>query len=126
MKIMKKMFVAVSLVLATACIAFADDNNQKYCPFGGTPRYATEQDHSNRVQTTTIQNDCSSSSSTQNSGQNNWNASGKGTAETGSLTKTVVGASGSIGGGYERKGETSSTTNSSSSCTSTTIKYVCE
>lgn len=110
---MKKVILTVLFFAGIGTFAMAQNN----CPTGYKEVPGTNNDHTGKVVT---QSQCTTTTTTNNSGQNNWNGNANGGASVG-----VV--SGSLGGGYERKGETKSTNTQSQQCTDEkTYYYKCQ
>ena len=93
--------------------AFAQNN----CPSGYKEVPGTNNNHTGKVVT---QSQCTTTTKTENSGQNKWKAG----ADANGTTPVV---SGSVNGSYERIGETKSNTTQSQQCTDEkTYYYRCE
>lgn len=112
-KKMKKMIASVLFLMGMGTCLFAQNN----CPTGYKEVPGTNNNHTGKIVT---QSQCTTTTTTNNSGQNNWNGNAGGKAGVG-----VV--SGSVGGGYERKGETNSQSTQTQQCTDEkTYYYRCE
>lgn len=110
---MKKIIVTAIVLMGMGTFAFAQDK----CPSGYTEVPGTNNNHTGKIVT---QSTCTTTTTTNNSGQNNWNA---GAGVSGSIGV----ASGSVNGGYDRKGETKSNTTQTQQCTDEkTYYYRCE
>lgn len=113
-KKMKKILVTVLFLMGIGTFAFAQNN----CPTGYKETPGTNNDHTGKVVT---QSQCTTTTTTYNSGQNNWNGNVGGGADI----KKVANVS--AGGSYERKGETNSKTTQTQQCTNEkTYYYKCE
>ena len=97
--------------------AFAQVGQGQNCPTGYHETPANNNSHTGKI---VYPSTCTNSNTTNNSGQNNWSGEASGKAGT-------VGVSGSLGGGFERKGETTSTSTQTQQCTpERTYYYNCE
>lgn len=110
---MKKILIIVGVLFTLNFTIIADEPNYS-CPSGYTARPPQRGDTDAMIQTSTS-NSCTNTNTGYNSGQNNYNAN---------LSISAYGVKAE--GGMSRIGESNTSGTSSSNCTTTTVKYVCD
>lgn len=114
----------MAVAIASCCVAFAED--PYYCPAGTKPHSPSSDSEYKYSNTATIRSgNCTTSSTTYESAQNHYQAGAKASGEA-NLTTGSVKAGAEGGGGWNRDGEKTTTTNTTSQCNETVVRYVCK
>lgn len=122
-KTMKKMFL-MAFAIASCCVAFAED--PYYCPAGTTARPVTNETEYKYSNSATIRSgNCTTTSTTNEGAQNRYQVNGKVSGNANIITGALkAGAEGN--GSFNRDGEKTTTTSTTTQCNETTVRYICK